>query len=98
MHELKQYWVAEALEKDLGEPLDPNSVISFQRAIAIDESEEFPHQEITWLYNWKLQHHYVPSDCGENLLPLKNLLLLLKFSAVATKLSASPLRRFFGRF
>jgi alkylation response protein AidB-like acyl-CoA dehydrogenase len=64
MHQLKQYWVAEALEKDLGEPLEPDSVISFKQAIAIDESEEFPHQEIAWLYNWKLQHHYIPSDCG----------------------------------
>jgi alkylation response protein AidB-like acyl-CoA dehydrogenase len=64
MHELKQYWVAEALEKDLGDPLAPDSIMSFGRVIEIDESEEFPHQEIDWLYKWKLQHHYVPANCG----------------------------------
>jgi alkylation response protein AidB-like acyl-CoA dehydrogenase len=64
MHELKQYWVAEALEKDLGDPLNPESTMSFKRVIEIDESEEFPHQEIAWLYNWKLQHHYIPTNCG----------------------------------
>jgi alkylation response protein AidB-like acyl-CoA dehydrogenase len=64
MHELKQYWVAQALEKDLGDPLNPDSTMSFKRVIEIDESEEFPDQEINWLYNWKLQHYYIPTNCG----------------------------------
>jgi alkylation response protein AidB-like acyl-CoA dehydrogenase len=64
MHELKQYWVAEALEKALGDPLVPENPISFKRVIEIDESEEFPHEEIRWLYDWKLQHYYIPTDCG----------------------------------
>jgi alkylation response protein AidB-like acyl-CoA dehydrogenase len=63
MHQLKAYWVAEALEKDLGDPLNPDSIMSFKRVLEIDESEEFPHDEINWLYNWKLQHHYIPTDC-----------------------------------
>ncbi len=64
MHEIKQYWVAEALEKDLGDPLNPDNIMSFKRVMTIDESEEFPHDEIHWLYNWKLQHYYIPTDCG----------------------------------
>ena len=64
MEKLKQYWLAEALEKALGDPLNPDSFMSFARVIEIDESEEFPHQEIKWLYDWKLQHHYIPTDCG----------------------------------
>ncbi|MGK7944388.1 MAG: acyl-CoA dehydrogenase [Microcystaceae cyanobacterium] len=64
MEELKSYWVAEALEKALGDPLDPESVMSFKRVMELDESEEFPHSEIDWLYNWKLQHYYVPAECG----------------------------------
>ncbi|AFY77114.1 MAG: acyl-CoA dehydrogenase [Hydrococcus sp. C42_A2020_068] len=64
MHELKQYWVAQTLEKDLGDPLAPDSIMSFRRVIEIDESEEFPHQEIDWLYKWKLQHYYVPANCS----------------------------------
>ncbi len=64
MYELKQYWVAEALEKDLGDPLNPERPLSFRRVIEIDESEEFPHAEIEWLYHWKLQDYYVPVECG----------------------------------
>lgn len=64
MEKLKQYWLAEALEKALGDPLNPDSFMSFARVIEIDESEEFPHREINWLYDWKLQHHYIPTDCG----------------------------------
>lgn len=64
MHQLKQYWVAERLDKDLGDPLTPENVMSFKRVVDIDETEEFPHSEIEWLYNWKLQHYYVPAECG----------------------------------
>ncbi|GBF82877.1 acyl-CoA dehydrogenase family protein [Aphanothece sacrum] len=64
MHQLKQYSVAETLEKDLGDPLDPNNIMSFKQVVDIDETEEFPHSQIEWLYNWKLQHYYVPAECG----------------------------------
>lgn len=64
MHTLEQYWLAQRLEKELGNPLDPNSIMSFKRVMDMDESEEFPHDEINWLYNWKLQHYYVPAECG----------------------------------
>ena len=64
MSHLKPYWVAEALEKDLGDPFDPTSQLSFKRIIEIDETEEFPQAEIDWLYDWKLQHYYIPADCG----------------------------------
>ena len=64
MKKLKQYWVAQALEKDLGDPLIPENMMSFKKLMEIDESEEFPQAEIDWLYNWKLQHYYVPAECG----------------------------------
>ncbi|MEA5508477.1 acyl-CoA dehydrogenase [Crocosphaera sp. UHCC 0190] len=64
MDQLKQYWVAQRLDKDLGDPLTPENVMSFKQVVAIDEKEEFPHSEIEWLYNWKLQHYYVPAECG----------------------------------
>lgn len=64
MDQLKQYWLAQTLEKDLGDPLDPKSVMSFKQVMEIDESEEFPHREIEWLYQWKLQDYYVPAECG----------------------------------
>lgn len=63
-NQLKQYWVAETLERDLGDPGNPESTLSFKRVIELDEREEFPENEISWLYNWKLNHYYVPADCG----------------------------------
>ncbi len=61
---LKQYWVAEALERDLGAPFIPDSPLSFQRTAALDEQEVFPEAEIKWLYDWGLQRYYIPTDCG----------------------------------
>ena len=64
MTNLKQYQIAEALEQALGDPNLPESVMSFQRVMEIDETEAFPHEEIKWLYDWKLSDYYVPTDCG----------------------------------
>lgn len=64
MHLPKQYWIAEALEKDLGDPVNPDSVMSFKSAIELDEREEFPEKEIDWLYKWNLHHYYIPAECG----------------------------------
>ncbi len=64
MHQLKQYQIAEALERDLGNPGHPESTMSFKRVMELDESEEFPEAEVDWLYNWKLQDYYVPENCG----------------------------------
>jgi alkylation response protein AidB-like acyl-CoA dehydrogenase len=64
MEQLKQYWLAERLEQELGDPHLPDNLFSFAQTAALDEAETFPHREIEWLYNWKLQHHYIPTDCG----------------------------------
>lgn len=64
MQPLKQFWVAEALERDLGDPGNPDNIMSFKQVIDLDEKEEFPHEIINWLYNWKLQHYYIPTECG----------------------------------
>lgn len=60
----QQYWVAAALERDLGDPSNPANTMSFKQVIDLDEREEFPHDSINWLYNWKLQHYYVPTEWG----------------------------------
>ncbi|MCP2728973.1 acyl-CoA dehydrogenase [Limnofasciculus baicalensis] len=64
MDKLKQYQLAQALEKDLGDPCNPDSVMSFKRVVELDEQEAFTDDEVNWLYNWKLQHYYIPVDCG----------------------------------
>ncbi len=61
---LKQYELAQQLEQALGNPQQPDSMLSFQRTAELDEAEQFPHEEIAWLYNWGLQDYYVPTGCG----------------------------------
>lgn len=61
---LKQYQLAEQLEAALGNPQQPDSLMSFQRTAELDEAEQFPHDEIAWLYNWGLQNYYIPTECG----------------------------------
>ena len=64
MEQLKQYWLAQQLETELGDPRDSTRRLSFAQMAAIDESETFPEQEIAWLYNYGLQDYYVPTSSG----------------------------------
>lgn len=64
MNPLKQYWLAEALERDLGHPAQADNPLSWQHTAELDEQETFPSQEVEWLYNWQLQRYYIPADCG----------------------------------
>ncbi|MGF1541648.1 MAG: acyl-CoA dehydrogenase [Pleurocapsa sp.] len=61
---LQPYQTATALEQDLGDPNQPDSIMSFPRVMELDEREAFPEQELNWLYNWQLQDYYVPTNCG----------------------------------
>lgn len=64
MISLSQYQLAEALERDLGDPGDSQHPLSFQRTAELDEQEIFPEAEVEWLYRWGLQHYYIPTHCG----------------------------------
>ena len=61
---LTQYQLAEQLEQALGNPQQTESLMSFQHTAELDEAEQFPHEEIAWLYNWGLQNYYIPTACG----------------------------------
>ncbi|WP_121970528.1 acyl-CoA dehydrogenase family protein [Leptolyngbya sp. BC1307] len=61
---LTQYQLAEQLEQALGNPNQPDSLMSFQHTAELDEAEQFPHDEIAWLYQWGLQNYYIPTECG----------------------------------
>ena len=61
---LTQYQLAEKLEQALGDPQQADSIASFQHTAEIDEAEQFPHDEIKWLYQWGLQNYYIPTACG----------------------------------
>lgn len=64
MESLNQYWVAAALEHDLGTPFGPENPLSFEHTAVLDEQESFPEAEVKWLYDWGLQQYYIPADCG----------------------------------
>ncbi|MBP0034234.1 MAG: acyl-CoA dehydrogenase family protein, partial [Roseofilum sp. Belize BBD 4] len=64
MQQLKQYCLAEKLEQALGNPESPDNIMSYKQVVDIDESEAFPHEQVNWLYNWKLQNYYVPQEYG----------------------------------
>lgn len=64
MKPLKQYRVAESLERDLGSPFEASHPLSFEQTAALDEQEIFPEDEVKWLYDWGLQHYYVPTENG----------------------------------
>ncbi len=61
---MSKYQVAQKLDHDLGDPLIPDNLMSWANVIAIDESEQFPHKEINWLYNYNLQDYYIPVEYG----------------------------------
>ncbi|MGK7948710.1 MAG: acyl-CoA dehydrogenase [Xenococcaceae cyanobacterium] len=78
MQQLEQYRVAENLEKDLGDPNHPESIMSFKTVMELDEREAFPEQELTWLYNWHLQDYYVPANCGGKFTNFEEFLAILR--------------------
>lgn len=61
---LTQYELAEKLEQALGNPQQADSLMSFQHTAELDEAEQFPHEEIEWLYKWGLQNYYIPTKDG----------------------------------
>jgi alkylation response protein AidB-like acyl-CoA dehydrogenase len=56
--------LAEALEFQLGDPNTPENPLSFAYSQRIDETEQFPHEAIHWLYDSGLARHYVPEELG----------------------------------
>ena len=56
--------LTEALESQLGDPSIPDNPLSFAYSQKIDETEQFPHEAIRWLYERQLARHYVPEELG----------------------------------
>jgi alkylation response protein AidB-like acyl-CoA dehydrogenase len=56
--------LTEALESQLGDPKNPENPLSFAYSQKIDETEQFPHDGIQWLYDRQLARHYVPEELG----------------------------------
>ncbi|MFN2546356.1 MAG: acyl-CoA dehydrogenase family protein [Myxococcales bacterium] len=64
---LPQYRAAEDLERHLGDPFDDGNPFSHQRAVALDEREEFPQPAIAMLHEWGYSRYLVPAALGGKL-------------------------------
>ena len=64
MPTLKQYELAESVDRDLGDPWEDDSVLSFKYIMQADELEEFPVEAVDWLYQRQLAHCFVPAELG----------------------------------
>src|SRR5439155_23135085 len=74
----EQYRAAEALEGYLRDPMDPETAISYQRSIELDEREEYPQEANDILDRWGLNHYYIPLAYGGKLTSFEELLALMK--------------------
>src|SRR5438105_2525927 len=78
MLSLNQYSAAEELERYLGDPLNPRNVMSFKRAVELDEREEYPVEAYALLDNWNYQHYYIPPEYGGRLESYEQLFSLIR--------------------
>ena len=61
---LPQYRAMERLERLLGDPAVPGNTVSFQKAMTLDEAEQFPEAAVSLLHGHDLHRHYVPLGLG----------------------------------
>lgn len=73
---LKQYRTAEALEKHLGDPLNPAGLFSFKKIMALDEREIYPSELLQYLHDWNFNLFYIPEALGGKLASFEEMLAL----------------------
>ncbi|TVQ42469.1 MAG: acyl-CoA dehydrogenase [Gloeocapsa sp. DLM2.Bin57] len=98
MDRRSQYHIAESLEQSLGDPYNPESVMSFAKVIAIDESEIFPQTEIDWLYDWGLHNYYVPAEYGGKFTCFEELVAIIRVLARRDQTIAIAMTTLFWSF
>src|SRR4051794_2968901 len=62
-----QYAAAMALERQLGDPMGPDTVVGFRQAVALDERSEYPEIADALLASQHFQDWYVPEHLGGRL-------------------------------
>jgi len=70
------YQAVEALERHLGDPMDPNAPMSFREILSYDEREEYPEPHLELLYQWGMQNQLVPHEYGGQLDSYHRVLML----------------------
>lgn len=77
----EQYEALEALERYLGDPMEPDVPFSFRRVVDLDEREEYPQELIDLLSAWGVARFHVPPKYGGGLASLEQLLILARLLA-----------------
>ena len=77
----KQYLSSIEFEKHLGDPMAPDNPISFQRAIAADERDEYPEQACAFLEDWGFSRFFVPVEFGGKLESFEEAMSLIRVAA-----------------
>src|SRR6185436_14386164 len=77
----KQYLNSIEFERHLGDPMAPNNPMSFKRAIAADEREEYPEKACAFLENWGFSRFFVPVEFGGKLQSFEEAMSLIRVAA-----------------
>lgn len=83
--------VAEDLERNLGDPHDPATLLSFQRILRYDELEEFPHELVGELQRRAVHEYCLPAEWGGRAGDVETGFLLLRLVARRDPTTASAL-------
>jgi alkylation response protein AidB-like acyl-CoA dehydrogenase len=72
------YETVEALERHLGDPMDPTARMSFKNIVTLDEREEHPDQHLELLHSFGLHTHFVPREYGGQLDSYQHMVMLYR--------------------
>ena len=78
MLSLAQYGTAEALERYLGDPGNPENVFSFKHSIDLDERDEYPEEICQLLNQWGVYEYYIPVGYGGKLTSFEEMLSIAR--------------------
>lgn len=78
MLSLAQYGTAEALERYLGDPGNPENVFSFKHSIELDERDEYPEEICQLLNQWGVYEYYIPVGYGGKLTSFEEMLSIAR--------------------
>ncbi|WP_327382812.1 acyl-CoA dehydrogenase family protein [Streptomyces sp. NBC_01207] len=70
--------LADAFERALGDPRDPDRAFSTSRVLELDRAEEFPEDIVAELHACGLLAHYVPEEYGGRLRNYEELLQIVR--------------------
>lgn len=73
-----QYRTAESFERDFGDPANPDSRLSFVRALELDEGEEYPTEPHALLDSWHFSEQFIPAESGGQFTTFEEVVALLR--------------------